>query len=102
MKSRLSVQYKISKAQQRNCQEYAAEVVQQQQAEFTRRILKLCCICNNTLFGHGRKRLADLAEHITRLSAEHENDEVFWRHVDDRLKQLGMPFDPEDYEEMDR
>jgi hypothetical protein len=52
-------------------------------------------------FGFGKDRIAKTLEAINGLSAERDKDEVFWTHIDRTLEQLGLNFNPEDYEEMD-
>ena len=61
-----------------------------------RRFFKLMCVSLNEDFGFGEKRLMRLITRISKVSAEHANDEVFWTHVDRRIEQLGLEFSKED------
>jgi hypothetical protein len=66
-----------------------------------RRILKVFCLVLNEDHGFGKGRLPKVIQKVSRISEDREKDEVFWQHVDMRMKQLGLDFEPEDYNEMD-
>ena len=69
--------------------------------ELTRRHLKLFCVAMNEEFGYGKIRLLRAIKRYGDLSAERQDDEIFWYHIDSRLKQIGLDFPDEDYEQMD-
>lgn len=98
MKARLPISNKM-KSQVR--QEVAKEYERQGQA-FARRMFKLMCVSLNEEFGFGKDRLNRLMKKINDLSAEHENDEVYWTHIDRVMQELGVEFIAENYEEVDR
>ena len=76
--------------------------LRKQSEDLTRRLVKLFCIALNQDYGFGQQRLLKVTQTVDDLSLNRETDEVFWKHVDDRMQQLGMMFQLEDYEEMDR
>jgi hypothetical protein len=69
--------------------------------ELTRRHLKLFCVAMNEEFGYGKIRLLRAIKRYGDLSAERQDDEIFWYHIDKRLEQMGLDFSKEDYEVMD-
>ena len=102
MNARIKLQHKISQKQKADIREYCANELREQQKEHTRRSIKLFCVALHQTFGFGKDRIAKVLEAINDLSAERDKDEVFWTHIDKLLGQIGMTFQPEDYEEMDR
>lgn len=71
--------------------------------ERTRRMFKLMCAVYNELYGHGKIRCGRAIARISELSAKHKDDEVFWAHIDRVvIDQMGIEFEREDYELMDR
>ena len=99
MKARLPINNKM-KRQVR--QEVSKEYERQGQAT-ARRIFKLMCAVYNELYGHGKVRCMRAIERISWLSAKHKDDEVFWAHIDRVvIEQMGVEFEREDYELMDR
>ena len=102
MNARIKLQHKISQKQKADIREYCANELKEQQKEHTRRSIKLFCVALHQTFGFGRDRIAKVLEAINDLSAERDKDEIFWSHIDRLLEQIGMTFQPEDYEEMDR
>lgn len=83
-------------------QEVAKEYERQGQAS-VRRIYKLMCAVYNELYGHGKGRCMRAISRISELSDKHKDDEVFWAHIDRVvIDQMGIEFEREDYELMDR
>ena len=83
-------------------QEVAKEYERQGQAS-ARRMFKLMCAVYNELYGHGKIRCSRAIMRISELSAKHKDDEVFWTHIDRVvIDQMGIDFEREDYELMDR
>lgn len=99
MRARLPISNKMkSKVRQ----EVAKEYERQGQAS-ARRMFKLMCAVYNELYGHGKGRCTRSIMRISELSAKHKDDEVFWAHIDRVvIDQMGMAFEREDYELMDR
>lgn len=81
-------------------QEFCDEQFTAQAKEHTRRILKIACIALSEQFGFGAERCGKFLSEVTTLSNEHQTDEVFWIHADQRIEQMGLPFEKEDYERM--
>ena len=99
MKARLPINNKM-KSQVR--QEVAKEYERQGQAS-ARRMFKLMCAVYNELYGHGKGRCMRAIARISKLSDKHKDDEVFWAHIDRVvIDQMGIEFEREDYELMDR
>lgn len=99
MKARLPISNKM-KSQVR--QEVAKEYERQGQ-DATRRIFKLFCIALNEKYGFGKQRLLSILQEVECLSVESQQDEVFWTHIDRVvIDQMGIEFEREDYELMDR
>jgi hypothetical protein len=102
MNARISFQNKMSKKQQETVRELMQEQFRKEAEGHTRRLLKIVCIALNEAEGFGIQRIARFMDAVTKISDEHMTDIVFWTHVDRMLKQMGVPFIPEDYEELER
>lgn len=71
--------------------------------EQKRRWYKLVLIALHNEFGFGPERMEKMIDSLNRLSDERKTDEVFWEHADHLLiDEMNIPFDREDYEEVDR
>ena len=101
MRARLKPSAIISKTQKKAVEHVLKETLDKQQKSVMRRFFKLMCVSLNDDFGFGAERLMRLMNRISKLAEEHGTDEVFWEHVDKRLDQMGVPFSPEDYKEME-
>lgn len=77
---------RISKAQHQAIK----NELQRQHEDITRRIMKLVCIALNESEGFGSERLHRVLSAITNLADESNDDEIFWGHVDRRIRQLGI------------
>ena len=102
MNARISFQNKMSKKQQEVAREAMQEQFRKEAEGHTRRLLKIVCIALNETEGFGKQRIARFMDAVTEISNEHMTDEIFWTHADKRLQQMGVPFTPEDYEELER
>ena len=87
-----------SKEKKEAIRNLVAKEMEKQRESSTRRLLKLVCISLHKEFGFGKDRLYRLGRMVNKLTAEHENDEVYWIHVDKALEQIGISFEPENYE----
>lgn len=68
-----------------------------------RRWIKLVCVVLHNEFGFGHDRIADFLGAVTKYSDERDHDEVFWSHVDSVIRdELGIDFQRENYEEVDK
>lgn len=102
MRARIRPADKLSKEQRAAMQDYAkAEFVKQAQ-DNVRRVFKLLCLSLHEEFGFGKDRCTRLIQRINALAKEHEQDEVYWTHVDSVMQDIGVEFEPENYAEMDR
>lgn len=101
MKSRIKLSDKVSKNQQKMLQAFCDEQFHKNAEEHTRRILKIACIALNESFSFGAERCSKFLDRITEISNKHIDDEVFWVHVDRRLKQMHLIFQEENYEKME-
>ncbi len=102
MNARIKLQHKISNKQKADIREYCAQEMREQQKEHTRRSIKIFCVALHQTFGFGRDRIAKALQKIHELSKQRDGDEIFWTHIDRLLEQMGLTFQPENYEEMDR
>ena len=68
----------------------------------TRRMFKVLAVSLNRTHGFGGKRILRVIDDMTELLEKHENDPVFWTHLDRRvIDELGVPLDRENYELME-
>jgi UDP-N-acetylglucosamine 2-epimerase len=94
MKARIPLSKTVKKA--------VLEYNQEQQMEVMRRFLKLACVSLHDRFGFGNQRLEGFLSYFSRLAEESQQDEIFWRHTDRVvMKELGLDFKPENYEELE-
>lgn len=76
----------------------AADIyVREQQADMIRRIMKIVILALNEEYGFGRVRCGRVLAAINQAAEDQQHDEVFWTHVDGRVKQLGFDFASEDW-----
>lgn len=103
MKARISLPGKVSKKQQEVARELVKEQFRNEAQGHTRRLLKIFCSTLNESEGYGKIKLGRVLDRIIKIADEHMNDEVYWYHVDKRvIDQLGIPFEREDYDIVDR
>ena len=74
------------------------------EAEQFRRWLKLIGLTlHSKRFRFGRDRIAEVYKELTEFSKQRDNDEIFWKHVDDVIiGELKIPFEREDYSSLDK
>lgn len=101
MKVRLRLQDKISKKQQKDIQAYCDNEVKRKEIDSSRRMIKIFCVALNETFGFGASRLLKVINKITELSQRRDDDPVFWYRIDRDLRQMGLEFEPEDYDLVD-
>ena len=82
MKARIPNAAKLTKKQLQAVRSYSSQVVREDQERLMRRYFKLMCYVLNRDFGFGSKRCLSVIGGISRLSAEHDRDEIFWEHLD--------------------
>ena len=92
----------LSKDQKSAIRDYAKEQFAKQAKGSVRRVFKLLCLSLHEEFGFGKDRCTRLIQRINALAKEHEQDEVYWTHVDSVMQDIGVEFEPENYAEMDR
>ena len=99
MKARIPVSDELKKA----VREEVEKQYREREAEQFRRFLKLTgAALHGKRFGFGHDRIADFYGMITELSERRDQDEIFWKHIDDlMIDQLKLPFERENYEELD-
>lgn len=102
MKARYKASGITNKQQKEAIRNLVAEELERQRNSSTRRLLKLVCLSLHKEFGFGKDRLYRLGRVVNKLTAEHEDDEIYWTHVDNALEQIGISFEPEDYQVTDR
>ena len=82
MKARIPNSAKLTKKQLQAAKSYSRQVVKADQERLLRQYFKLRCYVLNRNFGFGSKRCLAVINGISRLSAEHDQDEIFWEHLD--------------------
>ena len=87
---------KITERQREELYKEADRHIANETVGIVRRYLKLTMIALNRSYGFGARRLSGLLKEITELSETYDTDEVFWTHADERLRQMGIRFDPEE------
>lgn len=102
MRARMKPADILSKDQKTAIREYAKEQFAKQAKGSVRRVFKLLCLSLHEEFGFGKDRCTRLIQRINALVEEHEQDEVYWAHVDSVMQDIGVEFEPENYAEMDR
>ena len=100
MRARIPTQ--LTKKQKTAIRENVAIELKRQGQDTTRRMFKLLCAVLNEEYGFGRSRLMVVIDSIRSLAEEHDHDEVFWHHIDTLMDQIGVPFEKENYDEVDR
>lgn len=91
-----------TKKQKKQIREDVGKELRKQTGDITRRLFKLFCLSLNEGYGFGKQRLMRVIDGVNERATGRETDEAFWKHVDDRMEQLGMMFQRENYDEMDR
>lgn len=102
MRARMKPADILSKEQKTAIREYAKEAFTKQAQDNVRRMFKLMCLSLHEEFGFGKDRCTRLIQRINALAEEHEHDEVYWHHVDSVMKDIGVDFAKENYDEVDR
>lgn len=101
MKARMKPGSTLTNRQKEDLQEYihieVAKHLQTEREGATRRLFKLMAVALNELYGFGMDRTLRL---ITDINERLEDDDpVFWTHIDQRVKQIGLQFQDEDWRE---
>ncbi|WP_042435924.1 hypothetical protein [Faecalispora jeddahensis] len=78
------------------------EYIQQESHNMSRRLFKLVAVALNELYGFGAKRNLKLSQRVGNLIIEHQDDEIFWQHVDQFCDQMKLGYEHEDYERMEK
>ena len=97
MKARIPPRQQISNQSLKAVDTY----IQEESHNMSRRLFKLVAVALNELYGFGAKRNLELSQRVGNLIIEHQDDEIFWQHVDQRCDQMGLGYPPEDYEQME-
>lgn len=79
------------------------EIYNEESSGLMRRCYKTFAVTLNQQFGFGKARITKLFDSISDISKERDKDEVFWRHIDDIvINQIKIPFERENYEDLDK
>ena len=82
---------------------FAKEETERQQKNATRRLYKIMILALVLVFGFGKTRIQRFKDMVNELVEQSATDEAFYYHLDKRLiDQLGLDFEREDYEKLDR
>lgn len=102
MKARIKASSIATNREKERARELVREELNRQAAGNTRRLFKLFCLCLNNEYGFGKERLERLIRSVSALAEQHEKDEVFWTHIDQRIEQMGVELTKEDYSITDK
>ncbi|WP_085832875.1 hypothetical protein [Clostridium merdae] len=97
MKARIPSQQMMSNRDLKVVDQY----IQEESHSMSCRLFKLVAVALNDLYGFGAKRNLELSQYVGNLIIEHQDDEIFWQHVDKRCDQMGLGYESEDYEKME-
>ena len=100
MKARVPMQF--TNKQKAAIRENVAQELRRQQQDNIRRVFKLLCASLHEEYGFGKVRCMRIIGRINKTAAEHEQDEVYWHHIDTLMEQLGIAFERENYDVVDR
>ena len=92
----MKVRLPVNAAAKRRLLEEQERLMQQ----IIRRFMKITCCTLNEEFGFGKQRLAKYILQFSNVAGISSHDEEYWYHVDERIKQLGLDFENEDYDEL--
>lgn len=92
-------EFKPSKAQQKEINDFVSKQIAEEEAAYMRRVLKVICYVLYNDFGFGIKRLAKVINSANDTMADMKNHEVIWDSIDRKLRDIGLEFENEDYEE---
>ena len=98
MKARIPPRQQISNRSLQAVDQY----IQEESHNMSRRLFKLVAVALNELYGFGAKRNLELSQRVGNLIIEHQDDEIFWQHVDRFCEQMKLGYEQEDYEQMER
>lgn len=106
MKARVPVTKNLNQKQKAELSNYIQEmglkIYREESAGLFRRYFKLIAVALNKHYGFGTKRIMVLFDEFVELTKERDSDKIFWRHIDEVIKdELKLPFDREDYESLD-
>lgn len=94
MRARIPAKQKLSKQMQTSVQELVIKEREAQSKELIEQIIKVSLINLNRNFGFGQQRLIKFLDTVTSMFAEHQHDELYWRHVDQIIRdELKIDFD---------
>lgn len=100
MKAHIPVMARVSNKTKDTIREAVSHELEKEKTNMMRRFFKLAAISLNEQFGFGENRLLRFIATINTLSTKHEDDPVYWEHVDKRCDQLGLGLPHEDYEQI--
>lgn len=93
----------VSKEMLKRAKQFALDETERQQKDATRRLIKLTIVALRKVYGFGFKRALRFVRELYKLIDESASDEIFWYHTDKLIiDQLGLDFEREDYEEVDK
>ena len=96
MKARIPPQRRLPRETLKACVEYANSL----QDANNVRVFKLSCRVLHEHFGFGAQRLTKYVNMLNELVRQNADNEVFWEQTDREMKQLGLKFADEKYEDI--
>lgn len=79
------------------------EIYNEEASGLMRRCYKTVAVALHQKYKFGKERISKLFDYMAEIAKERSKDEVLWRHIDDIvIKQIGIPFNRENYEDLDK
>lgn len=86
-----------SRQMKREAYRVTMDYIEKERNNVTRRFFKLFMCVMHDDFGFGVSRLNRLVHRVNELSAEAENNPIFWKEIDHTvIDYMGIPFDREE------
>ena len=106
MNARVTAKQRLSLKEQKELDKYifdkAMEIYNGESMGLMRRCYKAIAVALNQQFGFGKNRLIKLFDGTSDIAKMREKDEIFWQHVDNVvIKQIGLPFEREEYKDLE-
>lgn len=81
----------------------AMEIYNDEATGLMRRCFKTLAVALNEKYGFGKYRIVRLFDSSMDIAKLRDTDDIYWKHMDDILiKQIGLEFDRENYEDLDK
>ncbi len=106
MKVRIKMIDTMSKAERKELDRYsferAKEMYDRDMLGFAGRCYKLFVTVLHIKYGFGKKRIIDILDELNSVNMKRQNDQIFWKHIDDVIvDELKIDLPRENYEDLE-